>query len=81
MWRPMEKSHLLSVSDPKLTGSREEELRNEMRIVKTICNDIKMESGLKNVPEFLWKVVRFIEDSTQETVNNEMKEFACLRWL
>jgi len=45
--------HLLYVDDLKLTGRSEEELKNEMRIINTISNDIKMESGLKNVPESL----------------------------
>jgi hypothetical protein len=34
------------VDDLKLTGISEEELRNEIKIVKTISNDIKMEFGL-----------------------------------
>jgi hypothetical protein len=40
------------MDDLKLIGIREEELRNEIRIVKTISNDIKMEVGLEKGARF-----------------------------
>jgi hypothetical protein len=49
--------HLLYMDNMKLTGKSEEELRNEIRIVKTISNDIKMECGLE-------KRARLVESNT-----------------
>jgi hypothetical protein len=40
-------SHLLYVDDLKVIGRNEEELVNEIQIVKTIGNDIKIKFGLK----------------------------------
>jgi hypothetical protein len=40
-------NHLLYMDDLKLIGRSEEELRNEIKIVKTFSNDIKMKSGLE----------------------------------
>jgi hypothetical protein len=46
------------MSDLKLTGRSEEELRNGIRIVKTISNGLKIEFGLE-------KYVRvYLENST-----------------
>jgi hypothetical protein len=38
-------NHLLYMDDLKLIGRSEEELRNEIKIVKTFNNDIKMKFG------------------------------------
>jgi hypothetical protein len=46
-------NHLLYLDDLKLIGRSEEELRNEIRIVKTFSDDIKMKFGSEKVPEFL----------------------------
>jgi hypothetical protein len=40
-------SHLLYVDDLKVIGRNEEELVNEIQIVKTIGNDIKIKFGLE----------------------------------
>jgi hypothetical protein len=40
--------HLLCLDDTKVIRRSEEELRHEIRIVKVISNDIKMEFGLEN---------------------------------
>jgi len=55
------------MDDLKLIERREEELINQIRIVKTISNDIKMEFGLEKVPDFLYKLARFMEINTKET--------------
>jgi hypothetical protein len=46
-------NHLIHMDDLKLIGRSEEELRNEIKIVKTFSYDIKISLDLKNVPEFL----------------------------
>jgi hypothetical protein len=38
-------NHLLYMDDLKLIGRSEEELRNEIKIVKIFSNDIKMKLG------------------------------------
>jgi hypothetical protein len=38
-------NHLLYMDEVKLIGRSEEELRNEIKIVKTFNNDIKMKFG------------------------------------
>jgi hypothetical protein len=40
-------NHLLYMDDLKLIGRSEEELRNEIKIVKTFSDDIKIKFGLK----------------------------------
>jgi hypothetical protein len=40
-------SHLLYTDDLRMIGKSEEELRNEIRIVKTSSNDIEMEFALE----------------------------------
>jgi hypothetical protein len=40
-------NHLLYMDDLKLIGRSEEELRNEIKIVKTFSDDIKMKFGLE----------------------------------
>jgi hypothetical protein len=40
-------NHLLYMDDLKLTGRSEEELRNEIKIVKTFSNDVEMKFGLE----------------------------------
>lgn len=56
-------SHLLYMDDLKLLGKSEEELRDEIKIVKTFSNDIKMEFGLEKCARILLKKVRFTEKS------------------
>jgi hypothetical protein len=41
------KYHLLYMDDLKLIGRSEEELTNEIQIVKTLSNDIKIKFGLE----------------------------------
>jgi len=48
------------VDNLKLIGRGEEELGDEIRIVETISNDIRMEFGLEKCV----KVARFIEGNT-----------------
>jgi hypothetical protein len=48
-------NHLLYVDDLKLIGRSEEELRNEIKIVKTFSEGIKMKFRLENAPEFIFK--------------------------
>jgi len=48
-------SHLIYTNHVKLTERSEEELRNEMRIVQTISNNIKMEFGLEKCASFFEK--------------------------
>jgi hypothetical protein len=46
---------LLYRDDLKLIGRSEEELRNEIRIVKAISNYMKMEFGLENLCQNFFK--------------------------
>jgi hypothetical protein len=52
MWVPIygterKINHLLYMDDLKMTGRSEEELRNEIEIVKTFSDDIKSKFGLE----------------------------------
>jgi hypothetical protein len=49
------------MDDLKLTGRREEELRNEIKIVKTFSDDIKIKFGLEKCARFSLKMEHFIE--------------------
>ena len=46
-------SHLLYMDDLKLLGRNENELKNEMKIVQIISNDMNMNFGLENVQEYV----------------------------
>jgi hypothetical protein len=48
-------NHLLYMDDLKLIGRSEEELSNEIKIVKAFSNDIKMKFGLKRCARMFLK--------------------------
>jgi hypothetical protein len=52
------------MDDLKLIGRSEEELRHEIKLVKTISDDIKMKFGLQKCARFSLKMEQFLEDST-----------------
>jgi hypothetical protein len=57
-------NYSLYVDDLKLKGRSEEELRNEIKIVNTFSNDIKMKFGLEKYARISLKMEQFIEKST-----------------
>jgi hypothetical protein len=66
---------LLYTDDLKLTGRNEEELRNEIRIAKTIGNNIKVEFGLENVSRVSSKSGKVhSKQHTGNKMENEIKE-------
>jgi len=66
---------LLYTDDLKLTGRNEEELRNEIRIAKTIGNNIKVEFGLENVSRVSSKSGKVHrKQHTGNKMENEIKE-------
>jgi hypothetical protein len=52
------------MDDLKLIGRSEEELINDIKIVKTFSNDIKMKFGLEKCARISLKNKQFIESST-----------------
>ena len=46
-------NHLLYMDDLKLLGRKENDLKNEIKIVQTISKDINMNFGQKNVQEYV----------------------------
>jgi hypothetical protein len=62
--------HLLYMDDLKLTGRSEEELRNEIKIVKTFSNDIKLKFGLEKCARISLKNGKVYR---QEHIGNTME--------
>jgi hypothetical protein len=56
-------NHLLYMDDLKLIGRSEEELGNEIKIIKTFSDDIKMKFGLEKCARISLKMEQFIENS------------------
>jgi hypothetical protein len=54
-------NHLLYTDDLKLIGRSEEELRNEIKIVNTFSDDIKIMFGLEKCARISLKMKQFIE--------------------
>jgi hypothetical protein len=68
-------SHLLYMDDLKLIGKSEEELTDEIQIVKTLSTDIKIKLGWEKCARICLKTARFIGNkhmgNTMETeINN-----------
>jgi hypothetical protein len=58
------KINVLYIDDLKLIGRSEEELRNEIKIVKTFSDDIEMKFGLEKIfQNFFKKMEQFVENS------------------
>jgi hypothetical protein len=51
------------MDDLKLVGRRVEELRNKIRIIKTLSDDIKTKLGLENCARISLKMKQFIHKS------------------
>jgi hypothetical protein len=63
------------MDDLKLTGRSEEELRNEIKIVKTFSDDIKMNFGLEKCARISLKNgTIYAKQHIGNTVENEIKE-------
>jgi hypothetical protein len=56
-------NHLLYMDDLKLIGRSEEELGNEIKIVKKISDDIKMKFGSEKCARISLKMEQFVENS------------------
>jgi hypothetical protein len=65
IWNGRKISHFLYMDNMRLLRRYKEEFIKEIRIVKTINNNIKMES------EFLQNVARFKENNTTRKHNGE----------
>jgi hypothetical protein len=80
MWVPVygterKINHLLYIDDLKLIERSEEELRNEIKIVKTFSNDIKMKFGLEKCARIsLRNGTVYRKEHIGNTMENEIKE-------
>jgi len=71
---------LLYMDDLKLIGRSEEELRNEIRIIKAISNDINMGFGLEKCARLSLKIGKVHrKQHTGNTVENEIKELESMK--
>jgi hypothetical protein len=68
-------NNLLYMDDLKLIGRSEEELRNEIKIVKTFSDDIKMKFGLEKCARiYLKNGTVYRKEHIGNTMENEIKE-------
>jgi hypothetical protein len=67
-------SHLLYMDHLNLIGRREEELRKEMRIVKTISNDMKLECVLGKCVKSFFKKWKSSYKKHIDKIENVIKE-------
>jgi hypothetical protein len=71
-------NHLLYIDDLKLIGRSEEELGNEIRIVKAFSDDIKMKFGLEKCARISSKNgTVYRKRHIGNIMENEIKEFWC----
>jgi hypothetical protein len=68
-------SHLLYMDDLKLIDRSDEELKNEIQILKTLINDIKMKFGLEKCARICLKHGKiYRKQQMGNTMENEIKE-------
>jgi hypothetical protein len=77
-------SHSLYMDDLKLIGRNEEELTNEIQIVRTLSNDIKMKFGWEKCARVCLKHGKFYRKHNGELnqrikYNEGMQIFGCRR--
>jgi hypothetical protein len=73
-------NHLLYMDDLKLIGRSEEKLRNEIKIVKTFSDDIKIKFGLEKCARISLKNgTVYRKQHIGNTMENEIKELELMR--